>query len=321
MFVISLSYRCQNVSLGKRSCDLYAIQNMKWFIENTWDCYKLWYLMAGLFVSWDVTVLLNFQPCGYNAEHTDACICEISVKCVYVSVCVCVRVCLFWCVHAHVCIMCGLCVCVCVCVCVYVCVCVCDVCVCVFVDVCVSACVHVYAMCVCLFVCISVCACVCSFACMWVFMYMFVDISVFVCILQGIVKRFTETCNGIQLPVFVVEPSLLRALRGGDTALDVWNLGKYPIMTFGVIDATIGELVVYTFSFSDRFFFSFEIKKQANKQQQNMIGNPCHLSPILTFSVCCKCLVTLSWKHKHRRFLHSLTEVWCSHDLGVCQWT
>lgn len=52
----------------------------------------------------------------------------------------------------------------------------------------------------------------------------------------GMVRRFTEACHSVQLPVFVVEPSLLRALRGGDSALEIWGLGRYPIITFGVVE-------------------------------------------------------------------------------------
>eukprot|EP00916_Digyalum_oweni_P019575 GHVL01032594.1.p1 GENE.GHVL01032594.1~~GHVL01032594.1.p1 ORF type:complete len:483 (+),score=53.90 GHVL01032594.1:184-1632(+) len=59
----------------------------------------------------------------------------------------------------------------------------------------------------------------------------------------GVTKRFLETCNTLHLPVFVAEPSLLRALRtGGESALDLWNLGRYSVVTFGAIEASVNEL-------------------------------------------------------------------------------
>lgn len=58
----------------------------------------------------------------------------------------------------------------------------------------------------------------------------------------GITHYFVESCNKAELPVFVVEPSLLRALRSGEGAIDLWNRGTYPVLTFGVIDATVAEL-------------------------------------------------------------------------------
>ncbi|KAK7501158.1 hypothetical protein BaRGS_00007643 [Batillaria attramentaria] len=58
----------------------------------------------------------------------------------------------------------------------------------------------------------------------------------------GMARYLVETCNKVELPVFVVEPSLLRALRVGEGALDLWNRARNPVITFGVIDASVEEL-------------------------------------------------------------------------------
>ncbi|KAL8575321.1 hypothetical protein ACOMHN_003155 [Nucella lapillus] len=58
----------------------------------------------------------------------------------------------------------------------------------------------------------------------------------------GMVKRLMEASHGVKLPVFVVEPSLLRALRGDESALELWDLGKHSIITFGVIEPSVDNL-------------------------------------------------------------------------------
>lgn len=60
---------------------------------------------------------------------------------------------------------------------------------------------------------------------------------------QGVTRLFFETCQNLDLPVFAVEPSLLRALRAGENSLELWNRGQYPVLTFGVIEASQDELV------------------------------------------------------------------------------
>ncbi|PVD23528.1 hypothetical protein C0Q70_16800 [Pomacea canaliculata] len=58
----------------------------------------------------------------------------------------------------------------------------------------------------------------------------------------GVTRLFFETCQNLDLPVFAVEPSLLRALRAGENSLELWNRGQYPVLTFGVIEASQDEL-------------------------------------------------------------------------------
>lgn len=57
-----------------------------------------------------------------------------------------------------------------------------------------------------------------------------------------IVTTFTQTCDHLELPVFVVEPSLLRALRGGEDKVQLWDRGQHHLITFGILHATNHEL-------------------------------------------------------------------------------
>ncbi|RUS76088.1 hypothetical protein EGW08_016162 [Elysia chlorotica] len=57
------------------------------------------------------------------------------------------------------------------------------------------------------------------------------------------VNLFLGKCEDSGLPVFVIEPSLLRAIRDGSTRrVELWNKAKQNIVTFGVISPGLDQL-------------------------------------------------------------------------------
>ncbi|GFN96833.1 fukutin [Plakobranchus ocellatus] len=57
------------------------------------------------------------------------------------------------------------------------------------------------------------------------------------------VKIFLNKCEASGLPVFVIEPSLLRAIRNQNVRrIELWNTAKQTIVTFGVISPGLDQL-------------------------------------------------------------------------------
>ena len=69
-------------------------------------------------------------------------------------------------------------------------------------------------------------------------------ISIILISIQEAVNIFLSKCEASGLPVFVLEPSLVRAIRdGGIRRLELWNRAKQNIVTFGVISPGLDQLV------------------------------------------------------------------------------